>query len=54
MSQGLYWSSRGGIVLSDSALQAGRSCVRFPTDSSEFFIDLILPSARWRWGRLGL
>jgi hypothetical protein len=34
--------------------QAGRSWVRFPTVSLEFFIDIILPAALWPWGRLSL
>ena len=30
-----------------TALQAGRSRVRFPMVSLEFFIDIILPAALW-------
>ena len=36
---------RGGAVGSYTALQAGRSRVRFALLSMEFFIDIILPSA---------
>ena len=37
-----------------SALQAGRSRVRFLVVSLEFFTNKILPSALWLWGRLSL
>ena len=33
-----------------TALQAGRSLVRFPMVSLEFFIDIILPAALWPRG----
>jgi len=33
---------------------AGRSRVRFPMVSLEFFIDIILLFALWPWGRLSL
>ena len=35
----------GGAVGSGTALQAGRSRVRFPIVSSEFYFDIILPLA---------
>ena len=37
-----------------TALQAGRSRVRFPMVSLEFFIDIILPTALRPWHRLSL
>ena len=32
-----------------TALQVGKSRVRFPMVSLEFFIDIILPTALWPW-----
>ena len=44
---GRTWSgARGGAVGWDTALQAGRSRVRFPMVSLEFFFD-IFPAALW-------
>ena len=37
-----------------TALQIGRSQVRFPMVSLELFIDIILPAALWPWGWLSL
>ena len=37
-----------------TALQAGRSWVRFPMVSLEFFIDIILPITLWPWSWLSL
>jgi hypothetical protein len=37
--------ARGGADVWSTALQAGRSRVRFPMESLRFFIDLILPAA---------
>jgi len=33
-----------------TALQTGRSRVRFPMASLELFIEIILPAALWPWG----
>jgi len=44
----------GGAVGLGTELQAGRSRVRFPMLSVEFFIVIILPAALWSWGRLSL
>ena len=38
----------------DTALQAGRSRVRFPVVSMEFFFEIILPAGLWSWYRLSL
>jgi hypothetical protein len=46
--------ARGGAVGWGTALQTGRSRVRFPIVSLEFFIDLILSVALWPWGGLSL
>ena len=43
---------RGSAVGSGTALQAGKSRVRFPMVSLEFFIGLILPAAPCPWGWL--
>ena len=41
--------ARGGAVGSGTALQTGRSRVRFPIVSLEFFIEITLPAAPWGW-----
>ena len=40
----------GGAVGKGTALQVGRSWVRLPMVSLEFFIDIILPAALRPWG----
>ena len=54
----LYYISnkgtRGSAVGWGTALQAGRSRVRFPMVSLKFFINIILPAALWPWGWLSL
>ena len=46
--------ARGSAVGWGTALQVGRSRVRFPMVSLDFFIDIILLAALWPWGRLSL
>ena len=46
--------ARGGQVDFGTALQAGRSRVRFLIVSLEFFFDIILRAALWPFGRLSL
>jgi len=41
---------RGGAVGGGTALQVGRTRVRFPLVSLEVFVDIILPAALWSWG----
>ena len=43
---------RGGAVGWGNAPQVGRSRVRFPIVSLEFFINTVLPAALWSWGWL--
>ena len=38
------------LISVSTAPQVGRSQVRFPMVSLEFFIDIILPAALWPWG----
>jgi hypothetical protein len=47
--KGLRWAVGWG-----TALQAGRSQVRFPMESLEFLIDIILPAALRPWGGISL
>jgi hypothetical protein len=44
----------GGKVGWGTALQTGRSRIRFQMVSLEFYIDIILPAALWPWGWLSL
>jgi hypothetical protein len=46
--------ARRGAVGCGTAVQAGRSRVRFPMVSLELFISIILLAALWPWGRLSL
>jgi hypothetical protein len=47
----MHW---GHALGRDTALKVGRSRVRFPMVSLEFFILIILSAAVWPWGRLSL
>ena len=46
------FEAHGGAVGWGTTLQAGRSRVRFPMLSLDFFIDTILLAALWSWGWL--
>jgi hypothetical protein len=46
--------ARAGAVGWGTAIHVGRSRVRFPMVSLEFFIDIILPAALWPRGTLSL
>jgi hypothetical protein len=50
----MYLGARGSAVSWDTALRVGRSQVRFPMVSLEFFIDIILPTSLWPWGWLNI
>jgi hypothetical protein len=50
----IFISTTSGGVRGGNALQTGRSRVRFPMVSLDFFIDIILPVALWPWGRFSL
>jgi hypothetical protein len=49
-----YLWARGSVVGWGSVLHAERYRVRFPMWSLDFWLDLNLPAALWRWGRLSL
>jgi len=50
----IFYGVRSGPVGWGTALQAGRSRVRFPMVSPEFFIEIILPAALWSRGWFSL
>jgi hypothetical protein len=45
----MKYLARGGVVGSDTTLQAGRPQVRFPMRSLNFSVDLFLSAALWPW-----
>jgi hypothetical protein len=49
-----FGGARGGAVGWGTALQVGRSRVRFLVVTLEFVIDIILPATLWPWGWLSL
>jgi len=50
---GVHTGVGGDAVRWGTELQAGRSWVRFPKLSLEFFIDITLTAELWPWGWLG-
>jgi hypothetical protein len=50
----LFMLFMGGCGEAGTALQTGRSWVRFPMVSLEFLIGIILSVALWPWGRFSL
>jgi hypothetical protein len=54
ISSSLACPARPYIFILSHKPQAGRSRVRFPMVSLEFFIDIILPATLWLWGLLSL
>jgi hypothetical protein len=48
------YGPRDSAVGWGNALQVGRSWVRFPMVSMEFFIGIVVPPALWPWGQLSL
>jgi len=59
LSSCIFWlttmalpETRGSAVGWGTALQVGKSRVRFPMLLLEFFIDIFLPATLWPWGWL--
>jgi hypothetical protein len=49
-----FFEARGEVAGYGTMLQAGRSRVRFPFASLEFFIYILIPTALWPFVRLSL